>query len=215
MVALNAMILATQQRWRNILDRADGRKRALLADTLEPIARTVAVITSQTPKKASETFGAVARQVIDAVFFMAEAHGVRAVIYALEEGADGMYVVDTNSKGKRLAPNNFEAGTRRTRLALELVRTGAPHFEDDIKAHPSDDYAGSGVDYNTFISVPIASATEAFGLLTVDAPHTNDLTEQHVNDFQLMAGILSIAFTGLNGRQAPRRASPFVGPAAI
>lgn len=63
-------------------------------------------------------------------------------------------------------------------------------FVDDIANAPADEWAGSGVGFNTIITIVIASPTGSCGLLTVDAPLTDDLTEDDENDLRLIAGIL-------------------------
>jgi GAF domain-containing protein len=130
--------------------------------------------------------------------------GVRAVIYETNQTGDGLDVVKWSKLGHRLAPNPFVPGTDRCAKAMELLRSGAGSlFVDDIRSAPADRWAGSGTGYNTFISCPITSPSEAYGLLTVDAPLTDDLTEEDENDLRLIAGILAMLFAEY--RRRPRK----------
>jgi hypothetical protein len=47
--------------------------------------------------------------------------------------------------------------------------------------------------YNTYISVPVATSTEIFGLLTLDALRGDELVEQHEKEMLLIAQLLGIA----------------------
>jgi transcriptional regulator with GAF, ATPase, and Fis domain len=48
-------------------------------------------------------------------------------------------------------------------------------------------------DYKTFISVPVATSAEIFGLLTLDALHVGDLKQEHMKQMLLLAQLLGIA----------------------
>ncbi|MFS0852554.1 hypothetical protein [Microbacterium sp. 179-I 3D4 NHS] len=116
-----------------------------------------------------------------------------------------MDVVDWAAGSHRAAPQPFILGTDRGDKAFETLRVGKSLFVDDISKAP-DDWAGSGDGYNTFITTPITSATVGFGLLTVDAPETDSLTEDDENDLRLIAGILAMIFAEKT-RKTPGRAA--------
>ncbi|MDQ3762547.1 MAG: hypothetical protein M3460_13005 [Actinomycetota bacterium] len=48
-------------------------------------------------------------------------------------------------------------------------------------------------DYKTYISVPVATSTEIFGLLTLDALHAGELKPQHEKEMLLLAQLLGLA----------------------
>jgi GAF domain-containing protein len=50
--------------------------------------------------------------------------------------------------------------------------------------------------YQTYISVPVATSTEIFGLLTLDALHPGELLPQHEKEMLLLAQLLGIALAG-------------------
>jgi transcriptional regulator with GAF, ATPase, and Fis domain len=80
-----------------------------------------------------------------------------------------------------------------------LIASGEAIFVDDVAAAPRDRWEGSGTGYNTFISCPITTPSNSYGMLTVDAVNTDDLTEQNLSDLRLIAGILAVAFSLRNG----------------
>jgi transcriptional regulator with GAF, ATPase, and Fis domain len=50
--------------------------------------------------------------------------------------------------------------------------------------------------YRTYISVPVATSTEVFGLLTLDALNPGELRPQHEKEMLLLAQLLGIALAG-------------------
>ena len=60
---------------------------------------------------------------------------------------------------------------------------------------PDRDY-----NYQTYISVPVATSTEIFGLLTLDALHPGELLQQHEKEMLLLAQLLGIALAGGRSR---------------
>lgn len=205
---LEIVALGTRRLWGRMLGKVEATRRALLTDTTAPIARTVAGMHDLSPRRREEAFKRVARQVIDAVILTNEAVGLRAVVYSLNRAASGLYVVDQNSRGRRSPAGNFEPGEAKTAAALARLAGGEALFVKDCAAVPEPE-GGVHAEYNTYLAVPIASDAVSYGMLTVDAPSTGDLTKEHVNDAELLASVLAGAFAAVSG-EAPRRtiASP-------
>ena len=183
-------------------------RHSVLADTFAEITSAAADMADLGKAARTATFGELVNQAVTAIAWVVhkDVLGLRAVVYEVDSSGEGLTVVRSNSNGYRLPPNPFVPGTDRAIKALALVERGGTLFVDDIANAPADEWAGSGVGYNTFISSVIASPTGSYGLLTVDAPETDDLTEDDENDLRLIAGILATIFAEY------RRRSP--GPSA-
>lgn len=171
-------------------------RHSVLADTFAEIASAASDMADMGKAARSAKFGELVNQAVTAVARVvhADVPGLRAVVYAVNDDGDGLTVVRWNSNRHRLPPNPFLPGTERAIKALELLDRGGSLFVDDIARAPTDRWSGSGVGYNTFISSVIDSPTGYYGLLTVDAPETDDLTEDDENDLRLIAGILAMIF---------------------
>ena len=171
-------------------------RHSLLADTFAEITSAAADMADMGKAARTATFGELVNQTVTAIAWVVHADvlGLRAVVYEVDADGEGLTVVRWNSRGYRLPPNPFAPGTDRAIKALALLEHGSSLFVDDIAKAPADEWAGSGVGYNTFISSVIATPTGAYGLLTVDAPETDDLTEDDENDLRLIAGILAMIF---------------------
>jgi transcriptional regulator with GAF, ATPase, and Fis domain len=171
-------------------------RQSLLADTFAEITSAAADMAGMGKSDRIATSKDLVKQVVNAIAWIVheDVPGLRAVVYEVDDNDQGLAVVRWSSRGHRLAPNPFVPGTDRAIKALALLNRGGSLFVDDIANAPADEWAGSGVGYNTFISSVIESSTGAYGLLTVDAPLTDDLTEDDENDLRLIAGILAMIF---------------------
>lgn len=183
-----------EERWQQVYDEA-LEDHSVLADQLDPISRNVAGMADLDAAGRKDVFGRVAVQTVNAIMLAyLRILGLRAVIYEVSDDDQSMNVVEWTSLGHRLQPNPFLRNTSRGQKAFDLVKAGEALFVDDVANAPKDKWEGSGNGYNTFISCPITSPTSSYGLLTVDAVNTDDLTEQNVNDLRLVASILAPAF---------------------
>jgi len=178
-------------------------------NVLSGIATAIAAIPNKYKDDRVSEFERIATQVVDAIVFVAhkDVPGVRAVVYQVvksRNGAESLKVVDFQKNGRRMEPKSFDRGTARGDKAFEVLRLGQPVFVDSISNAP-ESWKGSGADYNTFITVPIVADKVGLGLLTVDAPETDDLTEDDENDLCLAAGLLAIAFAESQRRTPGRK----------
>ncbi|TFC50862.1 hypothetical protein E3O47_07590 [Cryobacterium sp. TMT2-17-1] len=171
-------------------------RHSVLADTFAEITAVAADMADMGKADRRAFFGDLAKQAVNAIVWVvhADVPGLRAVVYEVNDNEDGLKVVRWNSNRHRSRPQPFVPGTERAIKALELLKRGETVFVDDIANASADEWAGSGVGYNTFITSVIASPTGSYGLLTVDAPEKDDLTEDDENDLRLIAGILAMIF---------------------
>lgn len=177
------------------------------ADVFAELVRNAADMADKGKADRAADFGRLVKHAVSAIAWVlhADVAGVRAVVYQVSEDERRMEVVDWAAGIHRAAPRPFIRGTDRGDKAFATLEAGTSLFVDDISKAP-EDWAGSGDGYNTFITTPITSATVGFGLLTVDAPETDSLTEDDENDLRLVAGILAMIFAekqrGPRGRGA-------------
>jgi len=171
-------------------------RHSVLADTFAEITTVAADMADMAKGARGAAFGELVMQAVDAIVWVVHADviGLRAVVYEVNDTDDGLTVVRWNSNRPRSRPKPFVPGTDRAIKAMKLLERGETVFVDDIANASADEWAGSGVGYNTFITSVIASRTGSYGLLTVDAPETDDLTEDDENDLRLIAGILAMVF---------------------
>ncbi|TFC29172.1 hypothetical protein E3O55_09870 [Cryobacterium sp. MDB1-18-2] len=171
-------------------------RHSVLADTFAEITSAAADMADMGKADRKALFGELAKQAVNAIVWVvhADVAGLRAVVYEVNDNDDGLDMVRWNSNRHRTRPNPFVPGTNRAIKALDLLKRGESVFVDDIANASANEWAGSGVGYNTFITSVIASPTGSYGLLTVDAPETDDLTEDDENDLRLIAGILAMIF---------------------
>jgi transcriptional regulator with GAF, ATPase, and Fis domain len=165
------------------------------ADVFAELTRAAADMADKRQPERVADFGILIKQTVNAIAWVlhSDIPGVRAVVYQLSDDEQRMDVADWASSTHRSAPQAFILGDDRGDKAFATLRAGESLFVDDIAIAPQD-WAGSGVGYNTFITTPITSTTQGYGLLTVDAPDTDSLTEDDENDLRLIAGILAMIF---------------------
>lgn len=164
------------------------RRFALLAETLEPVQRAAAAMARQNKPDRRASFMRLTSELLDTIRFVFHVPGLRAVLYTFNDQGDALEVAHQVSDGRRDPAGPLIPGTPRGDTAIARARGGRPLFVPDVSAAPRD-WEGSGVGYNTFIAYPITSSSDAFGLLTVDAPLTDDLTEENVSEIGLVAGV--------------------------
>lgn len=98
-----------------------------------------------------------------------------------------------NTKRRFVRRATDKAGT----VAWERAATGLPILYNDVINDPPEGYLrGSNSTYETFISCGVlASNDEVRGMLNVDAPHANDLTEIDATIVGVCAKVLGVAYS--------------------
>lgn len=192
------------------LDTTNGlealvEQHGIVADAFSEIATAAAQMADMGKTDRETQFKVLVTQAVNAIAWVVhgDVPGLRAVVYSVTDAGTRMVPIAWTSVGHRKPPTPFEPGTDRGEKALAVLHRGESLFVDDISKAP-ELWAGSGDGYNTFITTPITSRTDAYGLLTVDAPLTDDLTEEDENDLRLIAGILAMVF-GEYLRRSPGR----------
>lgn len=126
--------------------------------------------------------------------------GLRSVLYELNGSKDSLEVVWFDHSSPRKKPQPFTQKTPRGRAAVSWVLdlTDDDHiYVPDIRQAP-EEWAGSGGDYNSFISVRVATESKALGMLTLDTPDVDALSENLVPIMKLAASTAAALFEGRN-----------------
>jgi len=118
---------------------------------------------------------------------------VRAVIFVIS--TDLRLMEPEAHAGRDQKPGSFNRGDRRGDRAFAILEKRKPRvFVRDLHKEKPRTWAGSGVGYRTFITVPIGDQSGAYGLLTLDAPEPGVLTDSDVLLLELIAQMLSVVF---------------------
>ncbi|WP_431278283.1 GAF domain-containing protein [Leifsonia poae] len=189
---------------------SQAKRFGLLATTLEPIQRAAAAMVIQNKAERDATFQVLVKELLEALRFVySGVEGLRAVVYTFDDARRNMNVVGQVSHGRRDAAGPFLEGTKRGKLAMDRVRSNKPLFVADIADAPND-WAGSGKGYNTFIAYPVTSSAAAYGMVTLDAVYTDDITEENVDEVGLVAGIAAVVFACWRREESPAKRQPSV-----
>ncbi len=127
--------------------------------------------------------------------------GVRAAIYRLSDDRACMTMLAWDKSSPRNEPGRFVSGTDRGDKALDwVINDGQTVYVPDIRSADSERWAGTGGDYDSFISVRIQAGSKVYGMLTLDTAVVDDLSESHVALVELAASSLALVFAA-DGQQ--------------
>lgn len=179
--------------------------RLEMTSALEPISRDTAAYTLEDPTKLRDI---TTHAVLNSAAQLIGPQGkTRSCYYELEPGPPdnrgGSPIPNRlalkHYKGRTSPPvRSFEAGTSRGDQAIELVLDDAYLLCEDVINSPPPGWSDDGdKSYKTFISVAVVVFTSQFtvgyGMLTVDAPRSGDLTERDVDLLRVMARLIATA----------------------
>ncbi|WP_157509704.1 GAF domain-containing protein [Leifsonia sp. Root4] len=122
--------------------------------------------------------------------------GVRIVLYDIS--ADKTKLSATAIRGRNDAPRGFDASDVRGEIAIDRLSDVEDHFFCPDTSQLPEAWGTAGRPYATFISLPIRSSDEAYGMLTLDSPNIGDLT---LRDAEMMETLAS-AFAFYRAAQA-------------
>lgn len=202
---LSTVLQLTGFRWeRKLRTRivADGN---VLNTFASQMASAVTAMPEQNAEQRYGTLKELARHTVDAlVNLYRDCSDIRATVYDIS--ADQSELGVFRYAGVRRPSGTFTRGDgARGDRALEFVLD--PHttslFIPNLKKEKPEDYGGSGNGYNTFISVQVTGESSVYGMLTLDAAKTGDLTEDDIHVVELFANILAIGFAEVAAGPVP------------
>lgn len=187
--------------------------RRQIRDALKPIPELIAQLPALGYAERALRLQGIAQACATGLYMLVSPHaaGVRANVFALEEGPDRMVWLAHVGRGE--TPRPFEAGTPRGDAALEFITSLKPAFYPDLAHHRPPGYEGSMSDYDTFISVPVWSDESVYGMVTIDAPEANSLSLGDQYLVEVVAELMATAFEIANTE--PPHAQRLVGGAVV
>lgn len=123
-----------------------------------------------------------------------ESVDVRAVVFALQPPDD---IVPLAQFGRSDAPRSFSQNSPAGQEIFEYLESGRnPKGElyTDTGENSPRYYEGDAARYRTFIRTPVRGSGVVFGMLTVDAPKPDSLSDGDVRLAELVAAELGTAF---------------------
>jgi hypothetical protein len=172
----------------------------VLDDALEPLAYLIGRISDRRRwgrgREVLELQGQAKAVVLAAAAEILGADRLRACYFALVEDRPPR-LVPAGFHGRAEAPRStFVGGTPLGDHALGLIERREDLFCPDARADPPPGWQPGWHSYRTFIAVPVATESRAFGIITIDGLRVGDLTEADVSAVRVFARLLAIALNG-------------------
>ncbi|HEY0815523.1 MAG TPA: GAF domain-containing protein [Pseudonocardia sp.] len=178
-----------------IAENAAARMQLVLDDALEPLAYLIGRITDLRSlphgREVQELQGQATVVVLAAAAEVLGADRLRSCFFVLE--GDGT-LRPAGFHGRAEQPRSvFVAGTLIGDYALGLLERREDLFCPDITADPPPGWQPGGHAYRTFLAVPVATESRAFGIMTIDGLMAGDLTADDVAAARVFARLLAVA----------------------
>jgi hypothetical protein len=172
--------------------RADEKNQSVIDGQLSPVLQLVAeLIATENPATRRTTAGEVRSALVVAASVIVGSANVRANLFELE------YVGGVPSC---MRPRLFHG---RGQKSQRVFRPGDPTMERTLAGQyrfVSQVDPGMGLAYETYLTHPITDGTTVYGVLTVDAPRTGDLSEDRdINIVRVLATITATAYAACKG----------------
>jgi GAF domain-containing protein len=119
---------------------------------------------------------------------------IRANVFALVQDDDPERMEWMAHAGRGDTPRPFIEGTTRGDAALKFIQEDNPAFYPDLDREHPVGWEGSGSGYRTFISVPVFTENNRYGIVTVDAPKPGALSLGDRYFVEVVAELMAVAF---------------------
>ncbi|MGH3697713.1 MAG: GAF domain-containing protein [Pseudonocardiaceae bacterium] len=203
-----ALLLPARQTWLEVRAKEDAQQLAKIAVTNYQLAlRSVLIpltdifdriITAPNETGQLEAKGAAKQAVVNSVVQFTGVPRARSCYFDYEHGSQEKRLICRIYAGRDAKPRTEFSSLDPDHLEVfKLLENRQPERkeniaqEDPARFPPDRDY-----NYRTYISVPVATSAEIFGLLTLDALHPGELLPQHEKEMLLLAQLLGIALAG-------------------
>jgi hypothetical protein len=176
-----------------VAEEAAARMQLVLEDALEPLAYLIGRIADRSGRR-KDVLALQGQATVVVLAASAEVLGaqrLRACLFTLD-GPNRL--VPTAFHGRAEAPRTvFTRGTPLGDFALQLLARRDDLFCPDVAAHPPPGWQPGGHQYRTFLAVPVATESRAFGLMTIDGLRVGDLTPDDLTAARVFARLLAVA----------------------
>ena len=203
-----ALLLPARQTWLEVRVREDAEQLAKAAVTNYQLAvRSVLlpltdlfdrIITAPHETGRIEAKGAAKQAVVNSVVQFTDVPRARSCYFDYEHSNQERRLVCRIYAGRDSRPRTqFSSADPSHEEIFKLLESRQTELKENIDLEESPRFP-SDRDYNykTYISVPVATSAEIFGLLTLDALHPGQLLPQHEKEMLLFAQLLGIALAG-------------------
>lgn len=198
-----ALILPTRQTWLEMRAREDAESVAEAAVTANRLALRATllpltdifdrVITAPDESTRMEAKGAMKHAVTNSVVQLGEVPLSRSCYFDYErDGTEGKLVCRIYAGRDAKPRTEFSSADPRYAEVFQLLEERQSELREDTEIGEPPRFPRSR-DYRTYISVPVATSAEIFGLLTLDALQAGQLKQEHEREMLLLAQLLGIA----------------------
>jgi GAF domain-containing protein len=200
-----ALLLPARQTWVEVQVREDAEQLAKLAVTnYQLVLRSVLlpltdifdrIITAPSETGKIEAKGAAKHAVVNSVVQFADVPRARSCYFDYEHNGQDKRLLCRIYAGRDARPRTeFSSANPCHTEIFTLLEERRSEFKEDITLERNARFPlDRNYNYKTYISVPVATSAEIFGLLTLDALHPGELLPQHEKEMLLLAQLLGIA----------------------
>lgn len=200
-----ALLLPARQTWIEVREREDAQQLATAAEAnyqlalyvllpLADIFHQIVVASSETDQ--IEARRAAKQAVVDYVVHRADIQGSRACFFDYENSGQERRLVCSTYAGRGRKPRaEFSSIDPHNTEIFALLDARQSELKESAPLEASRRFSPDK-DYKTYISVPVATEKEIFGLLTLDSLRAGELLPQHEEEMLLLARLLGIALAG-------------------
>lgn len=178
--------------------------KALMHACMQPLARSLIVLASKTTKPARVgPLESVLWTTLTAAISLTRTDRSRASFFkAVREGGEDVLIPHpTLTTGRGDAPmSRFVRSSGEGMEVWRRATAGEVTFYPNILTDPPPGMDGErDRHYQTFITAPVETRGELVGLLTINAPHPGDLTEDDCGVMRVLATLVGVALTMCGG----------------
>src|SRR5262249_26326150 len=169
------------------------------------------IITAPNEIGQTEAKGAAKQAVVNSVVQFCGVPRARACYFDYEQSGEERRLVCRIYAGRDAKPRTeFSSSDPSHREVFKLLENREPEIKENIALEdPSRFPPDRHYNYQTYISVPVATSAEIFGLLTLDALYPGELLPQHEKEVLLLAQLLGIALAGGGRHRSSTYGSPY------
>ena len=200
-----ALLLPARQTWVEVRVREDAEQlaktavtnyRLVLRSVLLPLTDICdRIITAPSEIGRMEATGAAKQAIVNSIVQFSDVPRARSCYYDYEHGDQEERLICRIYARRDSRPRTEFSSADSTHVEIfKLLEERRTELKEDLTLEESP-RSPLGGDYNckTYISVPVATSAEIFGLLTLDALHPGQLLPQHEKEMLLFAQLLGIA----------------------
>jgi hypothetical protein len=218
-----ALLLPARQTWTEVRAREDAEQLAKAAVTNYQLAlRSVLlpltdifdqIITAPNETGRMEAKGAAKQAVVNSAVQFTNVPRARSCYFEYECDEQEKRLICRTYAGRDSRPRTgFSSANPDHAEVFRLLEDRQAEFKQNIDLESSLRFpSGRDYTYKSYISVPVATSAEIFGLLTLDALQGDELLPQHEKEMLLLAQLLGLALAGSSRDRSGTNSAPTTG----